>query len=212
MIRRFLACLTLFLLLAARASAQSPNEQGFVREIEEPSSLWEPHGYLKTNAVGWGMLISNIAFEIDLSPKWSLAVPIYYSALNYFRSTVKFRTAAVQPEIRYWLRSDTYVGAHFSIAHYNYALGGDLRRQDHDGSTPAWGGGLSGGFRKRLGHSDRWFLECTAGVGVYKLHYDKFINQTGGAEVGSTKKTFFCVDNVAVTFSYRFNLRRKDKE
>ena len=211
MIRVFLVCLTLLLLPTAQTSAQSPNEQGLVREIEGLSSVWESHGYLKTNAVGWGMLISNIAFEIDLSPGWSLAVPIYYSALNYFRSTVKFRTAAVQPEIRYWLRSDTYVGAHFSIAHYNYALGGDLRRQDHNGSTPAWGGGLSGGFRKRIGHSDRWFLECTAGVGVYKLYYDKFVNQTDGAEVGSTKKTFLCVDNVAVTFSYRFNLRR-DKE
>lgn len=185
-----------------------PVEPAGVEQFPMPT-LWTRHCYLKTNAVGWGMLISNIAFEVELTPRWSLSVPIYYSALNYFSSRVKFRTSCIQPELRYWTGGGAYVGVHASLAHFNYALGGGLRRQDHDGKTPAWGGGLSGGYRKRLDAQGNWWMELTAGVGVYRLHYDKFLNRINGPEVGSTRKTFLCIDNLAVTFAYRFDLNQQ---
>ena len=190
---------------------------------------WQRHCYIKSNGIGWLMLIANAAFEYDFSPHWSLSVPIYYSAVNYFTYKVKFRTAAIQPEIRYWFgengyddigvlsgiaarpKVNAYIGAHFSIAHYNYALGGDYRRQDHEGKTPAYGGGVSAGVRVPLGHTGKWFMEFTGGVGYYHLYYDKFINVPNGCEVSSTKKNFFCVDNLAVTVSYRLKVKKKAK-
>ena len=47
---------------------------------------WTRGLYLKTNAVGWAMLISNIAVEVDINKYWSVTLPVYYSALNYLRA------------------------------------------------------------------------------------------------------------------------------
>ncbi len=66
--------------------------------------------YLKSNAVGWAMLVSNIAFEFDVAERLSVEIPIYFSAMNYFSSKVKFRTAMIQPELRYWFNASTPSG------------------------------------------------------------------------------------------------------
>lgn len=173
--------------------------------------------YIKTNAVAWAMAITNIAFEADLLPHLSFTLPIYYSAWNYGTHKVKFRSFALEPEVRGWLRSDNtgfFAGAHFGLAQYNMALGGKYRYQDHCGNTPAIGGGVSLGYRCRLGHSRRWMMEFTLGGGVYKLHYDVFDNSSVpyGQKVDERRKTFLGVDNVGVTFIYTVPLRKKGGE
>ncbi|MBQ2858625.1 MAG: DUF3575 domain-containing protein, partial [Bacteroidaceae bacterium] len=137
---------------------------------------------------------------------------IYYSAWDYFKSTLKFRTFNVQPEVRYWMDENNegwFAGAHFGAAFYNYALGGDWRYQDHGRETPSWGGGISGGYRMPLSKNRRWKLEFTLGAGVYASHYDRFYNEPNGRLEGDYKKTFFGLDNVAVTIAYRFDLNKK---
>lgn len=170
-----------------------------------------PRFAVKTNAVGWAMAISNVAVEIDLSQKLSLNIPVYYSAWNYFSGTTKFRMLAAQPELRYWPTRDRrfFAGVHFGVASYNFALGGKWRIQDHDGTTPALGGGVSVGYRMPLGRSDCWNVEFSLGAGAYRLHYDKFHNEPGGAYSSTVRKTFFGVDNAAVSFSYTFDLKKK---
>ena len=172
---------------------------------------WTPRLVVKTNAVGWAMAISNVAVEIDLSQRLSLNIPVYYSAWNYFSGTTKFRILAAQPELRYWPTRDRrlFAGVHFGVASYNLALGGKWRIQDHDGMTPALGGGVSVGYRMPLGRSDRWNVEFSLGAGAYRLHYDKFHNEPGGAYSSTVRKTFFGVDNAAVSFSYTFDLKKK---
>ena len=168
--------------------------------------------YLKTNAIGWGMLISNLAVEADFAKHWSASLPIYYSAMNYFTSTVKFRTLCFQPEVRYWLKENNqgwFGGAHLGLAWFNYAKGGDYRYQDHGGHTPLWGGGISGGYRKSISANKRWFLEFTLGAGVYNLHYDVFYNEQDGLLMDTRKRTFFGIDQAAVTLAYRFNFKQK---
>ncbi len=176
------------------------------------------HLYLKTNAIGWGMGVSNIAVEIDFGKRWSAQLPIYYSAVNYFTSTIKFRTFAVQPEVRYWFAGNMndkfFLGAHFGLAYYNYALDGKYRIQDKDGDYPALGGGLSVGYRMPIGQSGRWKMEFSLGAGVYSLKYDKFYNTDStpdGALSHTIEKTWFGLDHAAVSFSYMFNLKRKNK-
>lgn len=172
---------------------------------------WIPRLAVKTNAVGWAMAISNVAVEIDLSRRLSLNIPVYYSAWNYFSGTTKFRMLAAQPELRYWPTRNRrlFAGVHFGVASYNFALGGKWRIQDHDGTAPALGGGVSVGYRMPLGRSDRWNVEFSLGAGAYRLHYDKFHNESGGVYSSTVRKTFFGIDNAAVSFSYTFDLKKK---
>ena len=96
------------------------------------------------------LLIPNLAVELDLIPHLSLSLPVYYSSWNYFVYKVKFRTLSVNPELRAWLRADNlgfFAAAHCAVAYYNFASGGDYRRQSHSRSTPAVGGGVNVGYR-----------------------------------------------------------------
>lgn len=170
---------------------------------------------VKTNALGLGLAIANAAVEIDLCKHWSFNLPVYYSAWNYFTSTVKFRTLAVQPEIRYWfseknpVNDGLFVGAHFGLAYYNIATDGEYRTQDHDGTSPALGGGLAVGYRMPISKNNHWKMEFSIGAGAYKLHHDKFHNYHNGLLVSTEKKNYIGIDQASVSFSYTFDLKRK---
>ncbi len=173
---------------------------------------WGRKLYVKTNALGLGLAIANTAVEIDLCRHWSFNLPVYYSAWNYFKSTVKFRTAMIQPEIRYWFRDDNdgwYAGGHIGIGHYNVATNGEYRTQDHEGKSPALGGGLAVGYRLPISGNKRWKMEFSIGAGAYKLHHDKFRNYHNGLLVYTEKKTYVGIDQAAVSFSYTFDLKKK---
>ena len=175
---------------------------------------WTRHLYLKTNAVGWALSAANLAVEIDLARHWSFALPVYYSGVDYFKSDLKFRIFTIQPEFRYWFRADNrgwFLGGHFGMAYYNFALQGKWRIQDHDGSSPSFGGGISAGYRMPIGRSGRWTVEFSVGGGVYSADYDKFYNKRNGAVGERVRKTFVGVDNVGVSFSYMFNLKKRNR-
>ena len=161
------------------------------------------------------MGIANVAVEIDMARHWSFALPVYYSAWDYFKQTVKFRTFAVQPEFRYWLSDENdgfFAGAHFGLAYYNLALDGDYRYQDHNRETPAIGGGLSVGYRLPISKDNRWRVEFSLGAGAYSIYYDMFYNTPdakGGLMIESNKNTYWGIDQVSVSFSYMFDLKRK---
>ena len=194
--------------LAAREEQKPESVVLFITPDVVRKEPYDRNYYLKTNAVGWGMLISNIAVEADLAKHWSATLPVYYSALNYFTSDVKFRTLCFQPEARYWFRDDNrgwFVGAHISLAWYNYAKGTQWRYQDHDGSTPLMGIGFSGGYRMPITKDHKWWMEFALGAGTCKLHYDMFYNEANGPLVDTRKRTFYGIDQVAITFAYRFD-------
>ena len=176
---------------------------------------WSRKLHLKTNAIGLGMAIANVAAEIDLAKHWSFTLPVYYSAWDYFKSTIKFRTFAVQPEFRYWLSEENdgfFGGVHFGLAYYNFAFDGDYRYQDHNRETPAIGGGVSIGYRLPISKNNRWRVEFSLGAGVYSRHYDKFHNTPRtkvGLMIESIKKTYWGIDQAAVSFSYSFDLKKK---
>lgn len=182
-------------------------------ETENTDNLGLPrHWYLKTNIPAYAMLWANIQAEIDGAPHWSFMLPVYYSGWNYFTSTRKYRTFTVLPEARYWLRPDNdgfFVGVHAGFCYYNVAFGGEKRYQDHNKRTPALGGGVNAGYRMNLRADGRWKLEFSLGAGVYSLDYDTFVNRTNGLRNGRHKKTFFGIDNAAVSVCYRFDIMKK---
>jgi hypothetical protein len=194
----------------------TPDTTAIVETIVPKIEEWNRKLYLKTNALFWGMGMTNVSAEIDLAKHWSFALPVTYSAWNYFTSTVKFRTLAVQPEFRYWFNEDNqkfFIGAHLGYAQYvNVAVDGNYRYQDHDGKSPALGGGISVGYRMPISKSDKWDIEFSLGAGVYSLHYDKFYNTPNtkdGLMIESVKKTYWGIDQAAVSFSYSFDLKKK---
>lgn len=182
-----------------------------ISEAVKPQQ-WQRHLYIKTNGVGWAMGITNIAVEIDLARHWSFTLPFYWSAWNYFKPTLKFRTLALQPEVRYWFAKDNggwFAGAHFGLAWYNIATCGDYRTQDHEGHSPAIGGGLSAGYRLPVSRNGRWQMEFALGAGCYQLHYDKFHNYENGLLADTKKKTWLGIDRAAVSIVYTFDLGKK---
>lgn len=179
---------------------------------------WTRHLYLKTNFVEWALAIANIAGEIDLARHWSFALPFSYSAWDYFKSTIKFRTIKLQPELRYWpakVNDGWFGGVHFGLAWYNLAIDGPYRKQDKDGHTPAVGGGVSLGYRKPISKNHRWKMEFSLGGGIYHLDYDTFHNPSNyrhGQLVYTKRKTYYGLDNMAVSLAYTFGLSKKSQQ
>ncbi len=173
---------------------------------------WKPRLSVKSNALGLGLAIANAAVEIDICKHLSFSLPVYYSAWNYFTPTVKFRTFAVQPEMRYWfseINDGWFAGAHIGLAYYNIATDGQYRTQDHDGKSPALGGGLAAGYRLPISRDGRWKMEFSIGAGAYALHYDKYHNRRNGPLVSTKKKAYIGIDQASVSFSYTFGQKKK---
>jgi hypothetical protein len=204
--------------LAAREqqNAAADNAETDYEEEDEEHACFRNHLYLKTNGVGWLLLNANAAVELDFARRWSVMLPIYYGAFNYFTGNYKVRLFAMLPELRYWLAGSEcntahgfFVGVHAGFSYFNVAVGGDTRYQDHAGRKPALGGGVGAGYRIDFGRRKHFALELSVGGGFYHLDYDKFVNVSNGARYGRKQKNMFLLDNVGVTVSYRFNLRRK---
>ncbi len=199
----------LIVIIAVAALASAASAQRYT--VETPRHL-----LIKSNAVGWSLLVANIGAEYELSPSWSITLPVYYGACNYFTRTVKFRTLAFRPEARYWfkeaqsgeMQKGWLVGPHIGIAWYNMAIGGSVRYQDHKGHTPAFGAGITAGWRTTFGEDSRWGFEVSIGMGVYRLYYDKWVNVANGSKLGEVRKVLPCIDNVGITFFYSFSATR----
>lgn len=194
------------------SQAEDLSSQTQAEDLSSPGLPY--HWYVKTNLAAWAMLVANVQAEMDIVSHLSVMLPIYYSGWDYFKSTLKYRTFTVLPEVRYWPRGDNqgfFAGLHGGFSYYNVALDGKARWQDHDGNTPAWGGGLTVGYRLPIRKSSPWQFEFSVGAGVYSLDYDTFHNYKNGLLTGRHKKTFFGIDNFAVTLSYRFDQKRYRK-
>lgn len=233
--KRYIIALLTTLLCAGTSPAQESDaahrQQRLIPDLEaetstsaaaEPEQMvhsleqtWIRQLHLKSNAAGLGLGIANLGVEVDLASHWSLNLPVYYSAWDYFKTTLKFRTLAIQPGLRYWPSAQHdrwFIEAHFGMAYYNIAYNGDYRYQDHNRETPALGGGLSVGYRLPLGKDRRWRVEFALGGGGYALHYDKFYNTKVTQEgflVESVRKTYWGIDQVAISFSYTWDLTKK---
>ena len=182
-------------------------------EVNENNDLnyltdeWRRQIYIKTDLPYWLMSWSNLAFEIDLAQHWSFNLPVYFSAVNYFKRDIKFRTISFQPGVRYWLNwknTGVYFEAHFGMGWWNFAFGGDYRYQDHFRKSPTIGGGLAAGYRLPVSKNGRWAMEFGGGMGIYRLDYDRFQNHINGKFIDSKKKTVFFIDNINVSISYSF--------
>lgn len=168
---------------------------------------------VKTNGIGWAMLVPNIALEYKLQDSWSINIPFYYSGgINYFSPYIKFRGVVVQPEFRYHFQKvkGLFTGVHAGIGWYNVAIGGQYRYQDADGKRPAIGGGIGVGYKWNFPSAPRWGLELELGAGAYDLVYDKFYNEPNGpmAEKG-VHDIFVGIDKASVSVTFDIIKQKK---
>ena len=197
------------------ASDENRRAKNSAVESVEKSEDWTRRMTVKTNLAGWGLMISNAAVEVDIIKNLSISVPVYYSGWNYGKSTVKFRTLTIQPEVRYYIPKARgfYVGAHFGLGHWNFATGGDWRYQDHNAETPSIGGGLGLGYALHFNKNPHWGLEFSIGAGAYDARYDVLYNEMNGPyHKRDERTTYIGVDNVSISVTYEFDLRFKSKE
>lgn len=172
---------------------------------------------VKMNAAAYLMGQFNAAVEYDIIPHLSVTLPVYYSGgFDYFKETIKFRGVVVQPEVRYWpwlkdgKNAGFYVGAHLGVGWYNFAVDGEWRIQDHNGNRPSWGGGLGLGYALQFKKNPAWGMEFAVGGGVYDSLYDVFYNEPNGPyHRRAVHKVWWGVDNVSLSFTYRFDLGKK---
>ena len=172
---------------------------------------------LKVNTVTLPLLVANFGVEIQPIDHWSVNLPVYYSGLDWFSETVKFRTLSVQPEVRYWLRPGfhgLFFNAHATFAYYNIAWGGDYRYQDHARKTPVFGGGLGIGYKTNMSEdgSSPWGIEFGIGGGVLPLHYDYYFNVPNGRLAGEDKHTYWGPDQAFVSFTYSIGQAKKSRK
>jgi hypothetical protein len=202
-------------MLASAAMLRPMNQKLLTAVPAVASSLVDTrYMYVKSNLVGLGMLMANVGVEFDMGRYFSFNLPVYYSALNYFTPTVKFRTFATQPEVRVWPMTNEdglFIGAHAGFAYYNFAFGGDWRYQDHDGTSPTLGGGLTLGYRIPISKNKNWKLEFGVGAGIYPLNYDVFHNTPHvleGQLYDTRNGTYIGLDNVQISISYRIPMKK----
>lgn len=180
-------------------------------ESSEYSPEWGLQMSVKSNLPVWLAAMPNIAVEFDLAHHFSIAASVYYSGWNYFKNDIKFRNLTIMPELRYWPKRDNvgfFIGVHGGVAWYNVALGGDHRYQDHNGNTPAFGGGVNLGYKFPL-RSKHWSMEVSVGAGAWKLDYDIFVNEQNGKLTGRRKRMMYGIDNAALSICYHFGLGKK---
>lgn len=63
-----------------------------------------------------------------------------------------------------------------------------------------------------ISKDNRWRMEFSLGAGVYPLHYDVFHNTKktkDGLMTETIKKTYWGIDQAAISFLYTFDLKKK---
>lgn len=154
--------------------------------VELPGVKLPPHPVrflaIKGNLLGYAALEANLGFEVELWPRTSLDVPVWYSPYDFFSHTRKCRLLGIQPEFRYWLQGEAgegaFLGAHFHVLGFNVELNDRARYQDPNHALV--GGGLGFGYATHLDKGRRWLLEFNVGIGYAHYHYNTYAPEYNG--------------------------------
>ncbi|MBQ7812345.1 MAG: DUF3575 domain-containing protein [Bacteroidales bacterium] len=166
---------------------------------------------IKTNVAGLALGVANLGFEFDVSDNISLNFPFYYSGWQLYSETFRFKGLVAQPEVRFHIpkTGGLYFGVHAGIAWYNMALGGNWRYQNCGWAKPTVGAGLNAGYRVPLGKRSGWGLEIGIGGGAYYAVHDRFYNEHNGPyAVREARKFYYGIDNVSLSLTYSFSMRK----
>jgi hypothetical protein len=163
---------------------------------------------IKTNLLYDATLTPNLTFEAGLSRRTSLQLTGSYNPWH-LKGTVdndrKLVHMIIKPEFRYWLCerfNGHFWGADLIFARYNIGTHNIPllfeKKYRYDGI--AYGGGITYGYHLVLGK--RWGLEFAVGVGVLRLHYDRYTCATCDKSGVPVNKIYFGPTNAAINLSF----------
>lgn len=162
---------------------------------------------VKTNALGWGTLSPNLAFEYRVAPKWTLDLSLSYNPFT-FKDNKKWRHISVQPEARYWICAPFgghFVGAHLLYMHYNagnirlpFGIWDQLRNYRFQGNL--YGGGLVYGYHHII--NKRWSIEGAIGLGFAHTCSKYYRCRNCGRYIGIAKKNVFMPTKLSLSVVY----------
>jgi hypothetical protein len=129
---------------------------------------------VKTNLLTYATTTLNLGLEIELSPKWTLDLPVNYNnwgvfVPGVFESNSKVRISMIQPEARYWFCQKFYghfVGLHGFLG--DISMVGDFAKMGLEDNRryvtdSFYGAGLSYGYHWMI--NKRLSIEATFGIG-----------------------------------------------
>ena len=151
---------------------------------------------IKTNLLYDATANANLAFEIQVAPKWTAELSGNLNAWKFSQGK-QWRNYVIQPEMRYWL-CDVYSG-HFFAAHalggqYNIGnidlgfsmLGSDFSKLK-DTRAQGWFVGLGVGYGYDWILSRHWNIEAEIAIGWAYTRYDRFPCAHCGSKIESGK-------------------------
>lgn len=151
---------------------------------------------IKTNLLYDATANANLAFEIQVAPKWTAELSGNLNAWKFSQGK-QWRNYVIQPEMRYWL-CDVFSG-HFFAAHalggqYNIGnidlgfsmLGSDFSKLK-DTRAQGWFVGLGIGYGYDWILSRHWNIEAEIGIGWAYTRYDRFPCAHCGSKIESGK-------------------------
>lgn len=174
------------------AETAVPEKQGYSWE----SSRWS----VKTNIPAWALVVPNLAAEYRFADHWSVDVPLYYSCWTTAR-TYRFRTLAVQPSVRYWLKPEWkghFFGVHLTAGQFNISVDKNTRYQDVNGM---YGVGIDYGYALKF--TEHWGMEFNIGAGYIYTKYNSYYNIKNGSCFDTSVKNYWGVTRCGISLIYR---------
>lgn len=155
---------------------------------------------VKNNLAYDAFAVLNACFEIEVSDHISLDLPVIWSLWDWKRD-LGLRTAAFQPEARYWpgkVGQGSAFGVSLGIATYNFRHDG-IRYQDT--GRPMLSASLA--YTYSLDIDSRWSAEFSLAVGYANTKYNRYYNIDNGALINTKTRDYFGPTKVGVSLSYR---------
>lgn len=182
------------------SSSQNTNKSFF----ESKAVIFDSNNnvILKTDVLPWLMTIPNIGVEYTFKNHWSANLDVWYCPWM-ISEKYSVKTAAVLPEIRYWLKSNikgSFFNLHLNVAWYNVRF--NTNRYQDEGH-PLMGAGIGYGYR--LNFSSRCGMEFNVGFGFAYTRYNRYYNIANGALADTRVTTYWGIDRAAITFVYYLN-------
>lgn len=155
---------------------------------------------IKTNVAYDAMTIANVAFEMEVSPKITVSLPLMLSLWD-MKSDLGLRIFGIQPEARYWFDKAGHghaLGVNLGVASYNFR-NGDFRYQNVDG-RPIVSAAVSYAYKFDI--TDNWGVELSASLGYANTRYNRYYNIDNGAKINEKTIDYWGPTQIGVTLTY----------
>jgi hypothetical protein len=154
---------------------------------------------LRTNLLYWAVATPNLGLEWKLSNNIGILINGAYSHWIWSDKGKHHRTWLVQPELRYYMgeNKNWFIGLEGHAGEFNFKFGDT----GYQGDT--LGGGLTGGYRLRLGKA--FDMDFSLGLGYTDLKYESYTrsNDVMVRKEGGLSKNGFAPTQAGVSLIWK---------